>query len=478
MKKHVRFLAAMMLAAVALMSLSGQAAMADTRLLPAVTEEMTAPSYWTAGREMKPLAEKAQLEEINHACTSRDACYMIDLTREYSPYNGADIQRELLQAAVRDMAEYLKKGYFVRDGRAVPYSAAEEIFRNISEAETQEIQTVSYGICVEAADVRAVPSDLLVTDEKGDTDYDALQLSALRVNEPVVVKARSADGAWYYCDTSCVSGWTQADRIAICKDREEWLDAWQFPDEETVVVMEAKLYLDQSNANSATSQRMLTMGTILRKVGEAEYDAAVTNRAIYHNYAVWLPVRDESGAYARTIALIPEHRMISEGYPELTEENILKVAFSALGDAYGWGGMLGVPDCSLYVRNVYKCFGLEIPRNTTWQSAMPAWNRDLADMAAADKAALLDTLPAGTILIFRGHEMLYLGASGGKHYVLSSVGSIMNPDGSGVLRIRSVTINSLEDTLRGNGNTWLEDLNKAVIPYLPEEAAEEAADAA
>ena len=55
----------------------------------------------------------------------------------------------------------------------------------------------------------------------------------------------------------------------------------------------------------------------------------------------------------------------------MTENNILNVAFTCLGNAYGWGGMLGNMDCSMYTRYVYRCFGLEIPRNTTWQQKIP-----------------------------------------------------------------------------------------------------------
>ena len=83
------------------------------------------------------------------------------------------------------------------------------------------------------------------------------------------------------------------------------------------------------------------------------------------------------------------------------------------------------------------------------------------------------TMAVGTILFFRGHVMLYLGEAYGLHYVVSSVGSIMQPGGTTVQRIRSVIINTLEETIRGNGNSWLGDLNVAAVPWLPEAAEEE-----
>ena len=372
------------------------------------------------------------------------------------------------------LSEYMNGNFFRADGVPVRFSDVEAVLESIDDAEASAQQQVLYGICVDLANVRAVPTDLLITDAVGDYDYDTLQYSYVRVNEPVVIRAQTADGSWYYCDTWCVCGWIRAENIAICRNREEWLEAWQIPQEELLVVTEGRIYLDMSNVNSASSQRMLTMGTTLRLVQDGDFDPTVTNRAVYHNTAVWLPVRDEEGRYATTIGLIPQHCSVSRGYLPLTTENILKVAFTMLGDAYGWGGMLAEPDCSLYMRNVYKCFGLELPRNTTWQSAMPAFKTDLSEMEPEAKAEALDAVPVGSILFFRGHEMMYLGEVDGLHYVLSTMGYIKKPGDETTERIRGVAINTLEETMRANSTTWLENLNLAVQPWLP--ASTEAAD--
>ena len=458
--KAIRLIAAMLAAIVALCA--GISAAAETKYLPDVSDEMTRAEYWAEKAE-QPDAVMAGADEIaalNAAFLECPDCTMTDLTRFYPSYDGEALKRSLLKLAMKDLSDYLDAGYFNTDEQPVPYADMAAIFESIDGAETIPTQRVRYGICVTLANVRAVPTDMIITDAPG---------------EPVLVKAQNADGSWYYCDSICVSGWVPASDIAICKDRREWLEAWRIPDGEAVVVTEGKIYLDASNVNAATSQRMLTMGTVLRRVSDDDFDAAVTNRAVYQNHAVYLPVRDANGNYAVTMALIPQHCAVSEGYLPLTARNVLEVAFTMLGDAYGWGGMLTVPDCSLYIRNIYKCFGLEIPRNTTWQAAMPVTKYDLSEMDAEAKAALLGALPVGTILFFRGHEMLYLGEAMGKHYVINTVSSIMTPDGASRVRVRSVVINALESTKRANGNTWLEDLNLAAVPFLP--AVEELAEA-
>ncbi len=449
-------------------------AAAGTEYLPEVTAEMTDPSFWAAKVSEPDLirADPESFEALNAGFLATPECCMIDLKKDYPAYNGKDFQHRLANDAAGVIALYSSGGNYGMDGRRLTAEDFAGIAEAVENAEASETQEVQYAVAVALADVRSLPTDMLVTDDPEDLDYDELELSVVRVNEPVVVRGRTADGQWYCCDNFCVSGWIKAEQLAVCRDREEWLDAWQIPAEEAVVVTGSKIYLDRANVNSASSGRMLTMGTVLRSVSEAEYDPRVTNRALFHNIAVRLPARDAEGRYTCTTALIPERAEVSEGFLPLTTRNILNTAFSSLGQAYGWGGMLSVPDCSGFLRDVYKCFGLEIPRNTTWQSAMPAMKKDFTGLDAGQRQAVLDELPPGTILFFRGHEMLYLGTENGLHYVISSTGSIMAPGGTNVMRIRSVIINTLEETFRANGNSWLEDLHTAVVPYLSEDGAE------
>jgi hypothetical protein len=127
--------------------------------------------------------------------------------------------------------------------------------------------------------------------------------------------------------------------------------------------------------------------------------------------------------------------------------------------------MLNSDDCSAYVRNIYKCFGLELARNTTWQTAMPMAKISFTNTCREERMKILDSLPLGSVLYFSGHEMMYLGKENGEYFVISAVGSIMNPYEAGVKqRIRSNIINSL-DIKRANGLTWLDSLTTANVPY-------------
>ena len=139
------------------------------------------------------------------------------------------------------------------------------------------------------------------------------------------------------------------------------------------------------------------------------------------------------------------------------------VALENLGDAYGWGGMMGVEDCSGMIRTVYSCFGLEIGRNGTWQGNMNVEKIDMTNMSVEEKMLILDELPLGAALHISGHEMMYLGKENGKYYVISTVSSIMSPDTGKLLRTRSVMINTL-DVKRANGQNWLQALKMVFMP--------------
>ncbi|MCR5407052.1 MAG: SH3 domain-containing protein [Lachnospiraceae bacterium] len=445
-------------------------AFAKVETMPRVSEEMLAPQFWT--KEIKDadkvLADAGKIKHLNESFLSCKDCNMNDLAAMADTFNGEADNRARWKSALSDLSKYLDGKHYDESDKIISGGYVMDILTNLNDPDASSEQEVKYGIITRRSDVRVYPTELIIADDPGDSDFDNVQNSGVRVGEPVVVQGSSTDGKYYYCYSSCVSGWIPSDDIAICRDKEEWLSAWQIPDNEVMVVTDSKITLEDSNTNPEFSGLMLTMGTVLEKVQAYEYGKMIANRSSYYNYPVWIPIRDRNGMYARKKALVSVHHGLSDGYLPLTAENIIKQAYTKLGDTYGWGGMLSSVDCSAYVRDIYKCFGLELPRNTTWQAAMPVEKYDLSLADDEDKKKLFDTLPPGSILFFKGHEMIYLGHDGEDYYVISATSSMMNPGTDDKARVRSVIINTLSER-RANGNTWLSDLYEAVVPYAPNE---------
>ncbi len=440
---------------------------AGVESLPEVSEEMLVSDYWVRDNKNADeiLATSEEIDHLNKLYLECKDCNMNDLAAAEGTFDGESANLARWKAALSDLSRYLDGKHYDAFEDVISGKYVMEILNNLDDSESDSQEGIRYGIVVHRSNVRAYPTELIIADDPGDNDFDNVQSSGVRVGEPVTIQGTSTDGKYYYCYTSCVSGWIPSADVAVCADKEEWMSAWNFPDDKVMVVTDSKISLEESNTNPEFSGLTLTMGTVLEKIEPYEYGKMIANRSSYYNYPVWIPIRDEDGMYVKKKALVSVHNGISDGYLPLTNANIVRQAYKKLGDTYGWGGMLSSVDCSMYVRDVYKCFGLELPRNTTWQSAMPVEKYDLSIADDDDKKELFDKLSPGTILFFKGHEMLYLGNADGKYYVISATSSMMYPGTDDKARVRSVIINTLDER-RANGNTWLSDLYEAAVPYV------------
>ena len=431
--------------------------------LPDVTSEMSYPSYWTDENDL--LMTYEEIEKLNEETVSAKGTNMFDLKNQPEVIDGIALNEAILKSSQADAQYYLGWTYFESTEKATQEDY-DKIIKNTQNPDAKKQQKVFYGVATKRTELRTFPDPIAIWDDPTDSDFDYQYLAAVRVNEPVVITSKSKDGKYYLAKSICCSGWISADSVAICKDKDEWISAWDIAKDDALVVWGDKIFTENSIVGAKTSDLMLTMGTVLELAKGINPNELIDNRSAYNNFVVWIPVRNDDGTYSKKLTLISEHKKVCAGYMPLTKENISKVVLSALGNTYGWGGSLYSDDCSGYMRNVYKCFGMELARNTTWQSSMPMAKVDMQYMPREDRIRFLDALPFGTILYFSGHEMMYLGERNGNYYVISAVGSIAQPENPTVRqRIRSYIINSLE-IKRTNGNTWLDELTLALVPYF------------
>ena len=442
------------------------------RYMPDVTADMSKADYWI-DKAVEPdavLASPEYIKAINQvlyekALETRDLYNWSETTFDGLAQNAASessLRGDGQYYARRDIGwwwdEENKKWSSV-DAMGHIYNAA--IANGIDPDATTDMP-VKYAICTNRTCMQGFPMDYPLWDDPTDPDFDYLYHTMIRVNEPLILKTRSADGNYYLALSAGISGWIPAKDVAICKDRDEWLDAWYTDD--VLVVWDDKIYTEDSNFAPQTANRKLPMGTRLPLASEDEIGGRINNRTAHNNHVVWMPVRDENGNFSKELALIGENRKVSEGYLPLTTSNVLKVALCQLGDAYGWGGMMGSEDCSGFMRDVYACFGLDLPRSSDRNNGVCKTWAFPEDMSDELKAAFISQLPPGTILAFSGHEMMYLGQENGKLYVISSVSNVRMPGDTSNTRVRGGVINTL-DIWRSDNTTWLHNLNKAQVPY-------------
>ena len=431
--------------------------------LPDVTDEMSYPSFWTDETDI--LMSYDEIQKLNEQTILSTGTNMYDLKNMPEVVDGIALNKALLSSSRADASYYLGWTYLESEQKATQKDY-DKIIANTQNPNAKKSQKVLYGIATKRTELRTFPASIAIWDDPSDIDLDYQYLTGIRVNEPVVITSKSKDGKYYLAKSICCSGWIPSDAVAICKDKQEWISAWDIDKDDVFVVWGDKVYTDTSITGANTSDLMLSMGTVLELAKDINPNDLIDNRATYNNYAVWIPVRNEDGSYSKKLSLVSQHQKVSAGFLPLTKANISMVVFSALGNTYGWGGSLNSDDCSGYMRNVYKCFGMELARNTSWQTSMPMAKVDMQYMPTEERIRFLDALPFGTILYFNGHEMMYLGSQDGKYYVISAVGSMMNPENASIRqRIRSTVINTL-DAKRANGNTWFDELTVALVPYF------------
>ena len=433
-----------------------------------VTEEMTEASYWFNKTEdaYKILATQDEIQTINQDIIVASGTGVANLKNVSETVNGITLNQQLLNSADSDISYFLSiaSTMFTNGGAVLTSDSFTEARNNTQNPSPEAEHHVEYGIVTTGTTLRSLPTDMMILDEQTDYNFDYLYLSSINVNEPVIIKSVSADGEYYYVGCSFLGGWIKASDVAVCKDKEEWLDAWDIAPEDVFVVYGDKVTTEETRVGAEVSKRVLSMGTILKVADESEWTNLITNRAAYYNHVVWLPVRNDDGSYSKSLCLIPIHSKTREGYMPLNSKNLANVAFNMLGNTYGWGGMLSSNDCSGYVRDIYRCFGFNLGRNTTNQINQPVKKYDVTSFSTEEKEKLLGRLPLGSVLLWGGHEMMYLGCEDGKYYVINSVSSVRRPDGNGN-RVRSIIINTV-DIKRPNGISWLDTITTVEIPFI------------
>ena len=464
-----RFIKALTLAVAVTLAMEPMAAVAaPVATESTVTQEMCDASYWVSnykGDVDALLMTKEQIASYNATALKTKDCSMYDLTAMDASYDATKIRDNLAQS-IKEAAP--SKDTYANHTK-IDQTAYYQLLADWTAASGWTgICCPKYALGVEQTQIKSVPTRDFIGYSETDSD-DEIVLGALRVNEPFLVKqmANINGSIFYYGYSNNVCGWVLGDDLAFCGTKSDWLKSWQTTLDGTdfVVVTDDYFSLSQSEYTKSVSGLQLTMGTVLKLVPQSEIPRSISMRTNWNSYVVYVPTRGENGQCVQEIALIAQNKDVSVGYIPVTARNLIEQSFKYLGDTYGWGGMLDSVDCSALVRNVYKCCGLEMPRNTTWQKCIAGTAVDTSNMDSASKASGISQCIPGTALYMPGHTMIYLGTVDGVNYVISAVGSTVDSEGYiDVRQINSVTITPLT-VRRRNGSTWLDNIDTAVMPW-------------
>lgn len=331
---------------------------------------------------------------------------------------------------------------FDTDGAPVPAATLDAVVENLNLAAIPDQQATRYGLVVQRAALRTFPTDLRVFSDRGDTDIDRFQESALFTGAPVVIAQASRDGHWLFVVSPRYAAWVKKQDIAEgTKDAVlGYVDQAPYR-----VVTGAKVRTVFNPERPQVSELQLDMGVRI-PLAALPADAPVNGQHPYTSWTLELPVRKQDGTLGFSPALLQRNTDSAAAALPLTRANIIRQAFKFLGERYGWGHDYNGRDCSGFVSEVYRSMGVLLPRNTGDQAASPALNRfHFDDADGHDKRmAAVNALQVGDLIYIPGHVLLVIGRIGNTPYVIHDIhdGKYLGADG----QLHSMHLNAVSVT--------------------------------
>ena len=319
-------------------------------------------------------------------------------------------------------------------------------------------QATRYGLITRRADLRTFPTRLRVFATRGDTDIDRFQESALFPGTPVAIVHESRDRQWWFVISPTYAAWVEKTRVAVGAKDQVFAYVGKTP---ALVVTGAAVHTVFTPEQPALSQLQLDMGVRVPLLADWPIDRPVNGQSPLAAQVVELPLRADDGSLQLLPALLPRSADVAGDYLPLSRANILRQSFKFLGERYGWGHDYNGRDCSGFIAEVYRSFGVLLPRNTGDQASSPALNRRAftdADDRQTRLAAIAD-LRVGDLIYIPGHVMLVIGYDHGMPYVIHDTAGINYRDSEGALRrlvLNGVSVTPLTPLLFDQNQSYVD----------------------
>lgn len=343
------------------------------------------------------------------------------------------LEREQVQAWIEALSVRPTRALYDETGNEGSRRAIDRLVNALDLDRIPQTQVTRYGMVVRRASLRTFPTDLRVYNAPDDRNLDRFQESALFPGTPVAVVHESRDREWLFVVSQAYAAWIDKDAVAFGGKDEIFAHTRRAP---FVVVTGATVRTVHARQEPRVSEVQLDMGVRLPLVQALPEDGLVNGQHPYFGHAVDLPVRNTDGTLAFAPALIPLSADVATDYLEMTRANLLRQAFKFLGERYGWGHSFNARDCSGFVSEVYRSFGVLMPRNTRDQSVSPALNRIEVDpgMSYDDRLALVRNTEIGDLIYVPGHVMMVIGHEDGDPYVIHDTAGMSYQQADGSLR--------------------------------------------
>lgn len=276
-----------------------------------------------------------------------------------------------------------KRRYLHSDGTPITRETVKKVLRNLHITNIDNfLQNKLFAVTLKHGYLRGVPVSGKIVKSKTNT-FDRNIETVTHTNEPVRILNISKDGEWYYVASSYSFGWIEKSSLAIINDLE---------------------YFHTFNKNFI----ILTQNYNELKLGDT---------LPYIKNIVYYPSVDGANNLKyMELSKLPTN-VYSIGFLDLTRRNIINLIFNIAGTQYAWGGAEKEWDCSLFIMDLFRCFGINLPRNSQKQSEI-LFNYKIPRLSFnRENLISKNSIPFLSFLYSKGHIMLYLGTIDGKVYI-------------------------------------------------------------
>ncbi|MBP7175449.1 MAG: SH3 domain-containing protein [Thermoclostridium sp.] len=304
------------------------------------------------------------------------------------------------------------------NGNEYKASDYETMRQNLNLEAIPSTTTVQFGFTVKRTLMRTWPSPKGSFSRPSDQKSDYFTETAVYPAEPVCIYHASKDGKWLFAGIYHYKAWISTEDVALC-NKDELAQFQAEPNK--LVITGAKLFTPGAG-EPRSSQIQLDMGVSLPVQNENQQE-----------YSVVYPVKDDGGELEYVSVKLAQSSEVSKGYLDYTTAEVLNQAFKFIGEPYGWGGMNNARDCTAFLVDIYRSFGIRLPRNSDQQEQITG-AISLKGKDRSERLKIIESLRPGSALYMPGHAMMYLGEYEGKHYIIHDVASVYEKSKGGELK--------------------------------------------
>jgi hypothetical protein len=419
-------------------------------LTPGMKAEMLQYEFWTSRLidGSKLIMNINAIEKFNEE-TIRKA----DTVYRLQEYKESLSQKELTD--IIKLYKFTDKMKVDDKGTALKKDFLDALIKNTNLEAIKDKNKIRYGMSSKKLQVRSFPTETGAY-ESSASELDRFQETGCEPCEAVLILHESKDKKWYFIQMYNYRGWVKADGIAIAKDKNILFD---YINSESFVVVTGNHVGIESNDNTEVNKNF-NMGNKIALATQGK----LFDKYNKQYYIVKLPIKTKEGYLDFSEALIARSRDLVEGYLPYTRENIIKQAFKLQGEKYDWGNKFDGRDCSSFIADIYKTFGIILPRNAGDQESGYGKQYKFSQGDSIEKRnKILDNVKPGAAIFLSGHVTMYLGKVDEVHYMIHDFLAYGRKDGEKYVSV-PVTAVAVTSTLLTvtSGTPYIQKFNTAV----------------